>query len=264
MHPETLYWPGSMTDLKTFGRQLENARKGMELTRADLAQELNIPESHIASLEAGRLVKGIDPVFQKGFARTLAAHLGIDPAGASQAFGAVSSDNLRFNKIHMPAKLHDSHIPARSLMLAAVSALIMTVGGWFYLDSDDSRQASTVPPVPDHLTRLLSMEEAPAVEATDSEALDIQPAIGDATLSLTALEAVDLRILENRGEVWSGHMNRGEQREWPAHADTLVVAEHPEAITALLRADDGSLLAETPVVLTETEYRALLQKRAAR
>lgn len=253
-----------MTDLKTFGKQLENARKGMDLTHAELAQELNIPESHIASLEAGRLVKGIDPVFQKGFARTLAAYLELDPAQASQAFHAVSSDDLRFNKIHVPAKLHDSHIPARSLMLAAVSALIMTVGGWFYFDSEDSRQASTVPPVPDHLARLLSLDEAPAADITGSEGPDIQPAISDATLSLTALEEVDLRILENRSEVWSGHMSRGEQREWPAHADTLVVAEHPEAITALLRADDGSLLAETPAVLTDAEYRVYLQKRAAR
>jgi cytoskeleton protein RodZ len=74
-----------------FGEELRRDRELREVSREQLAGVTKVSMRHIAALETGRFEQLPAPVFSRGFVRSIAHHLGLDPDRSVAAFSHVYS-----------------------------------------------------------------------------------------------------------------------------------------------------------------------------
>lgn len=91
-----------------FGDEIRRERELREIPRQDLAAATKVSVRHIEAIEAGHLEILPAKVFARGFVRSIAIHLGLDPDRSVAAFSAVWDEWARAEAVRLEERLKTS------------------------------------------------------------------------------------------------------------------------------------------------------------
>ncbi|MDR1889572.1 MAG: DUF4115 domain-containing protein [Zoogloeaceae bacterium] len=118
------------------GGQLENARKALQITVAEVAQRLRLSEKQVLALETGDLAALPGKTFVRGFVRNYARAVQIDPEPLLKLLDNV--DKLAAPKLELPESTHvampdqERGINRDLLTIAAGLALVVIAGALYF------------------------------------------------------------------------------------------------------------------------------------
>jgi cytoskeleton protein RodZ len=120
------------------GRQLENARKALQLGVGDMARSLYLSEKQVLALETGNLAALPGRTFVRGFVRNYARAVQIDAAPLLNLLDSVDkpvSPILHFSEsthVAMPSQKRGAHQDTLAIV-AGVALVIVAIALYFFL-----------------------------------------------------------------------------------------------------------------------------------
>ncbi len=140
---------------KHVGDMLREARENRGMTLDMVADELMIRRFYLEAMEAGSFSDLPERVYATGFVRSYATYVGADvPAFVEQfrrdAYGSRSSTYQV--ELVMPEPVVHSVIPSRTVILSAIVALALIIGGVVFATRSTNTAAPTTIPAPSETT----------------------------------------------------------------------------------------------------------------
>lgn len=202
---------------KTVGDKLREAREGLGLTLADIANRTRVPIRHLESIENNRLDDMASPAYAIGFTKTYARAVGLDDkaiaAELRQSPQMPLSPAARFEEYEPtdPRRVPSSGIAS----VAAIIAVILLVGVGIWYGTTWLRGSSEEP------AALATPEASPTVAA----APEATPApVTGGQVVLTATDSVWLRVYDATGKTLiEKTMQPGEQYSVPTDANNPMI-----------------------------------------
>lgn len=148
-----------MTTMTELGAQLCSARESKGLTHEDVSRRIKVAVRTLVALETGNMDDLPHAVYTKGFVKSYARLLGLDPEEYGQAMDVIYASELgeqeeqevAFVSRRLPPPKPRWHIPVLILFVCVLAA----GGGWYFFV--DSRSSSAV----NELAPQGAAEEAP-------------------------------------------------------------------------------------------------------
>lgn len=209
------------------GEILKRARLKFNLSPQDVEHQLRIRAIHIEALEKNDLARLPGRVYAVGFVRAYAEYLGLDGDRMAMLFkeqavhaSGHSSAMLAKPELSFPVSADESRVPDWRLVLGCIAALVIVTVVFNVFQSPVP--ATDVPPVPEALTKTLTVPSAPeAPTETAPAAAPVQK------VHPIVLKAVDNVWLEIRGPdgkaLFSRVLKAGEEYWVPEDQKGLVM-----------------------------------------
>ena len=242
---------------KTVGDKLREAREGLGLTLADIANKTRVPMRHLEAIENNRMEGMASPAYAIGFTKTYARAVGLDDrtiaAELRQSPQMPLSPTTRFEEYEPtdPRRVPSSGIAG----IAAIIALVLLVGVGIWYGTTWLRGTGEEPAP-------LATPDASASIAAAPEATPTPIAGGQVVL--TATDTVWLRVYDATGKtLLQKTMQPGEQYSLPTDAanpminigrpDKLQVTINGSAVPAL--GDGKRPLKDVPISAAALQAR---------
>ena len=242
---------------KTVGDKLREAREGLGLTLADIANKTRVPMRHLEAIENNRMEGMASPAYAIGFTKTYARAVGLDDrtiaAELRQSPQMPLSPTTRFEEYEPtdPRRLPSSGIAG----IAAIIALVLLVGVGIWYGTTWLRGTGEEP------AALATPDASPTIAA----APEPTPApVAGGQVVLTATDAVWLRVYDATGKTLvQKTMQPGEQYSLPNDAanpminigrpDKLQVTINGSAVPAL--GDGKRAIKDVPISAAALQAR---------
>jgi len=250
---------------KTVGDKLREAREGLGLTLADIANKTRVPMRHLEAIENNRLEGMASPAYAIGFTKTYARAVGLDEraiaAELRQSPQMPLSPATRFEEYE---PTDPRRVPSRGIAgIAAIIALVLLVGVGIWYGTTWLRGTGEEPAA-------LATPDAEASVAAAPEATPTPVAGGQVVL--TATDAVWLRVYDATGKTLiQKTMQPGEQYSLPTDAanpminigrpDKVQVTINGSAVPAL--GDGKRAIKDVPISAAALQARGTAAAPAA-
>jgi len=167
-----------MTTMTELGAQLCSARESKGLTHEDVSRRIKVAVRTLVALETGNMDDLPHAVYTKGFVKSYARLLGLDPEEYGQAMDVIyaselgdqEEQELAFVSRRLPPPKPRWHIPVLILFVCVLAA----GGGWYFFV--DSRSSSAVnelaPQGAAEETPQGGVEAAPAVPQAGADGME--------------------------------------------------------------------------------------------
>jgi cytoskeletal protein RodZ len=250
---------------KTVGDKLREAREGLGLTLADIANKTRVPMRHLEAIENNRLEGMASPAYAIGFTKTYARAVGLDDktiaAELRQSPQMPVSPAARFEEYE---PTDPRRVPSSGMAgIAAIIALVLLVGVGIWYGTTWLRGTGEEP----------AALATPDAEATVAAAPAATPApVAGGQVVLTATDSVWLRVYDATGKTLiQKTMQPGEQYSLPGDAanpminigrpDKLQVTINGSAVPAL--GDGKRAIKDVPISAAALQARGTAAAPAA-
>lgn len=119
--------------LSAVGRELKEAREALGISVAEMANALRIRSVHIASLEGGRFDELPGRAYTLGFARSIAAHLGLDPVAISMRLRDEVTGVAAPVELIFPESTEDKRLSRAGWIAISLALVAVAYGAWLAL-----------------------------------------------------------------------------------------------------------------------------------
>ena len=130
------------------GAFLREAREITGRSVADVAGSLRIRAKFLQSIEDGRYEDLPGQVYARGFVRSYADYLGLETAALVDQFKAEASGTKEQPDLDFPEPSTDGWFPTSKVVAACAVVAAAVFVGWYFLQTDNSVDVSTVPSPP--------------------------------------------------------------------------------------------------------------------
>ena len=242
--------PSSPDDLLGIGERLRNAREAKGLTLAVAETLTRIRATYLSALEEEQFARLPGAVYARGYLRTYALALGLDPDDLMEAYpGAFSrSHEPIFTSLPTEIPIRPAVPPSvtRRIALYAGGAILLVIAILGIIGYQQLHQfAQPVPkPAPPPTSEPAHPAEEPAPSpASPPLAGAVQPAApaaraaipgGGVELTVQATGPCWLLVSADGEEVFKGTVNAGDVRVWRARARVTVRVGNSEAVSVLV------------------------------
>ena len=127
-------------------------RTGVDLPVA--AAELRISFQYLQAIEEGRFNDLPGHAYARGFLRSYAEYLDIDPDIVVDAFKAEVSDARPATRLDFPSPMDRGRLPTGRILAASIILAGLVYAGWYLVTNEGRRTATVVTPVPERLAAL--------------------------------------------------------------------------------------------------------------
>jgi cytoskeletal protein RodZ len=202
---------------KTVGDKLREAREGLGLTLADIANKTRVPMRHLEAIENNRMEGMASPAYAIGFTKTYARAVGLDEKAIAAELRLSPqmplSPRIGFEE-YEPAD--PRRVPSSGIAtIAAIIAVLLVVGVGIWYGTGLLRGNGEEP------TALATPDASASIAA--APAATPAPATGGQVV-LTATDAVWLRIYDATGKTLiEKTMQPGEQYSLPGDANNPMI-----------------------------------------
>lgn len=197
----------------TIGEKLRQAREAQSITLHEIAEKTNISVRSLDALEKGQTDKLPGGIFTRGFVRSYAAHVGLDPDDVVREYVAAHPE------VRTPEEQEEMEPPRSQLPLVlgliALLALVLA-GGYWWMNRPVPPQAVQ------STTGYASAASVPTAGATASPA----GAVGQASPTTSAGQASP-----TTGTVTPSAADEPVEPPTSAASDPPVANEHPLQVT---------------------------------
>lgn len=250
--------PG-MSDI---GRQLRKAREEKELSLEQVQKATRIKRVYLEAIEADRLDDLPGPVQARGFIRSYASHVGLDPDAVLGRLDGVSSQAIAApppsphltskpaagstrpvvapRPIAPPPRLSpaprsstESSLPLPLPILIAGAIVLFVIGGLLLIQAFRAEAPAPAPTLPASVPLSVSQ----TVEATPTA-----PPIAGVSVTLTPSEHVWVRVTHDGLTAFEGFMEPGQSQTWEAGQQVIVETGNGAALSATVNGEDVGVL----------------------
>lgn len=243
------------------GQVLRGRREELGLTLEQVHGELKIPTRWLRAIEEDRFDLFDSPQYAKGFVRSYAQFLGLDPEPLVQSV-AASVPGGRKPQLVAPSgdvPIRPVAPPSRLRRALGWTALAVTVGlvwlgyvGYRQLRAFYATAEPTPPAPPAAVGPQQSVGDRP--QALPSPALPPPAMAGEPVvrLVLTAEDVSWLRVVADGRRVFEGFIRAGERREWEAAGSLQVVIGNAGGVRVEVNGADLGMLGAPGEVVRRT------------
>lgn len=245
--------------LRGVGEALRSRREALGLALEQVYAQLKIPVRYLRALEEERFDVFDAPQYAKGFVRSYAEFLGLDPEPLVAEVGRVLGGSRKLGLVAPSGEvpIRPAAPPARWKRWLAWAALaaaagILMVGYVGYQQLRAFYTATTPPPV-ERPTPQAEPAPEPPREPAASPRLPLAIA-GEPTvrLVLTAEDVSWLRVVADGRRVFEGFVRTGERREWEAQDTLSVVIGNAGGVRVQVNQEDLGVLGAPGEVIRRT------------
>jgi cytoskeleton protein RodZ len=221
-----------VTPLRTIGEALRSAREAQGKSLDDAAVATRIRPSYLEALEEEQFGELGGSVYAKGFLRSYAGYLGVDPAPLLEAYRAQETPEAPLFQ-HAPRAV-GGHKPGRGgrswLAVAIVCvSIILLVSLWGLLrpapDPGDSQPAFVTTPA-----RTTGAGNKAGAAARPAPATTAHPATSDVTVTLRYAGASWTRVVADGRVAFEGTPGPRQRRTFTARRSLELVLGHPAGV----------------------------------
>ena len=214
-----------MTPLRTIGEALRSAREAQGKSLDDAAVATRIRPSYLEALEEEQFGELGGSVYAKGFLRSYAGYLGVDPAPLLEAYRALFQHAPRAVGGHKPGR------GGRSWLAVAIVcvSIILLVSLWGLLrpapDPGDTQPAFVTTPA-----RTTGAGNKAGAAARPAPATTARPATRDVTVTLRYAGASWTRVVADGRVAFEGTLGPRQRRTFTARRSLELVLGHPAGV----------------------------------
>jgi cytoskeleton protein RodZ len=221
-----------VTRLRTIGEALRSAREAQGTSLEDAAVATRIRSSYLEALEQERFGELGGSVYAKGFLRSYAGYLGIDPAPLLEAYRAQETPEAPLFE-HVPRAIGglESGRRGRSWLAVAIVcvSIILLVSLWGLLrpapDPGDAQPAFVTTPARTTGAGAAASPASPAKPAAPG-----RPAARDVTVILRYAGASWTRVTADGRVAFEGTPGPGQRRTFTARRSLTLVLGYPAGV----------------------------------
>ena len=160
------------------GADLRAARERLAWPLPDAAANLRIRPAYLEALEAGELDALPGNAYAKGFLRSYASALGLDPDEMLRRFKAEAAEVSQRTELAFLAPVPERGLPMGAVVLLGVVLSIGAYIGWYKLSGQGRLPAETATAIPERLAPLAEQALPPVkpAPARIAEAIVAEPA----------------------------------------------------------------------------------------
>jgi cytoskeleton protein RodZ len=246
-----------------FGEELRRYREAREVTLASIASGTKISMRYLEALEAGDFARLPAPVFTRGFIRSYAVCLGVEPDELVNAYiaatGHAPSDDVPKAKNRSARPGSPATFVVGALVLAV--ALLAAAGLWIRQRRGTARRAGpahTETVTPPHVRVVAagapttSPAPAPPVEVSASaEPAPATPVAGGIALRVAADGDCWVRISRDGEIAYEGLLRKGESRRYLAQTGFRVTLGDASAARLTVNGHDLPVLGRAGEVVRD-------------
>jgi cytoskeletal protein RodZ len=233
-----------MTDI---GIELRQAREARGLSLDQVQKATRIKRVFLEAIEAGRIDELPGPVQARGFIRSYAGHLGLDPdallaqvdgalshpSAGAQSAGSFRPNGTRAANMPAPRPVFPTSTPApQSLPLPILIVgvvVLFIIGGLLLIKAFGGEAPAPTPTLP---------ASVPLSANRTAQATPTPSAPNGVSLTLTASEHVWLRVTQDGFTAFEGLMAQDEAQTWQAEQQVIVETGNGGALTAAVNGRD--------------------------
>jgi cytoskeletal protein RodZ len=241
--------------MSSVGRQLRKAREEKELSLEQVQKATRIKRVYLEAIEADRLDDLPGPVQARGFVRSYASHVGLDPDALLGRLDGVSSQTVVAPLPSPPATgkplagstrpvaaprpspapriSTESSFPLPLPILIAGAIVLFVIGGLLLIQA---LRAEAPPPTPT-LPASVPLSVSQTVAATPTA-----PPIARVSVTLTPSEHVWVRVTHDGLTAFEGFMEPGQSQTWEAGQQVIVETGNGAALSARVNGEDVGVL----------------------
>ncbi len=228
-----------VTTMNDIGSQLRQAREARDLSLENVQKATRIKRVFLEAIEADRFEDLPGPVQVRGFVRSYASYLGLDPDSLLSQLGdaprqsaAVPSRSSDTARIQGPAS-PPSGLPLPLPVLIVGVIILFVVGGLLLVQAFAGQAPPPTPAQP--VSVPLSMSRTPEPAPTEA-------APGRVTLTLTSSEHVWVRVTHDGITAFEGILDPDQARTWEAQYQVIVETGNGAALNAAVNGADIGVL----------------------
>ncbi len=241
-----------MTDI---GSQLRQAREARGLSLDQAQKATRIKRVFLEAIEADRFDDLPGPVQARGFVRSYAGHLGLDPDGLlaqldslsdearytprspAASIDAAQPDTVRarsaaFARPTPPAESRSS-LPLPLPILIVCALLLFVLGAFLLIQALSGEAPAPAPPLPANV---------PSVIGVTPEATPVVIAARGVSVTLTADEHVWVRVSNDGFTAFEGILKPDTAQSWQAEQQVIVEAGNGAALLVAVNGRDIGVL----------------------
>jgi cytoskeletal protein RodZ len=230
--------------MNDIGSQLRQAREAQDLSLEIVQKATRIKRTFLEAIEADRFEDLPGPVQVRGFVRSYASYLGLDPdqlllklgdaPRQSAAAPSRSSDDARIPAPgRQPFARSESALPLPLPVLIIGVVILLVVGGLLLVRAFTGEAPPPTPAQPVSLP--LSMSRTP-------EPAPAQAAPGRVTLTLTSSEHVWVRVTHDGITAFEGILDPDQPQTWQAELQVIVETGNGAALNAAVNGANVGVL----------------------
>lgn len=233
------------------GERLRNAREAKGLSLQAMEGITRIRAVYLQALEDEQFDRLPAPVYAKGFLRTYAGALGLNPEQLVEqyagAFGAPAQSIVGVHPVEIPIRPAAPRSPLRrAATLAGIFLLtgLVVVGIFGYLQLRQFSQPvppETVTPPPavpkssaEPVTPNPRLPEPPPAETEAERPPPVTQPVGGINVEVRASDASWLRVVADGAEAFQGIVAPGDVRTWHAERSLTIRVGNSEAVQVLV------------------------------
>ena len=218
-----------MTRLRTIGEALRSAREAQGKSLDDAAVATRIRSSYLEALEREQFGELGGSVYAKGFLRSYAGYLGVDPAPLLEAYRAQETPEAPLFE-HAPRAIgglgSGRRRPSWLIVAIVCVSIVLLVSLWGLLrPAPDPSDAQ-----PPFVTTPATRAGAAAPPATASTALSAKAAARDVTITLRYVAASWTRVTADGRVAFEGTPGPGQRRSFTARRSLELVLGYPAGV----------------------------------
>ena len=243
------------------GRQLRKAREEKELSLEQVQKATRIKRVYLEAIEADRLDDLPGPVQARGFVRSYASHIGLDPDAVLGRLDGVLSQAVAAPLLSMQATSKpaagstrpvaaprpvapprsspapristESSLPLPLPILIAGAIVLFVIGGLLLIQAFRAEAPPLTPTLP---------ASVPLSVSQTAEATPTAPPIARVSVTLTPGEHVWVRVTHDGLTAFEGFMEPGEPQTWEAGQQVIVETGNGAALSATVNGEDIGVL----------------------
>jgi len=253
--------PGGGAGSVRVGEVLRNRREALGISLEQVYAHLRIPVRWLVAMEEDRFDVFDSPQYAKGFVRSYADFLGLDPEPLVQAVAAsfphrprpqlvAPGGEVPIRPVTPPSRLR--RLLGWAALAAAVAVVWLGYVGYrqlraFYSAGEPGRveQPAVSPPTP----LLDRRAQEPAGNPPVPAAMAGEPVV---RMVLSAEDLSWLRVVADGRRVFEGFLRAGEQREWEATSTLQVVIGNAGGVRVQVNGQDLGFLGAPGEVVRRT------------
>jgi cytoskeleton protein RodZ len=229
-----------VTRLSTIGKALRSAREAQGRSLHDAAEATRIRSSYLEALEEERFGELGGSVYAKGFLRSYAGYLGVDPAPLLEAYRAQETPEAPVFE-HTPGVVGGLNSGRRVPSWLAVAivwvSIILLVSLWGLL-RPAPQQGGAQPAFVTTLARTTGAGAAAAPAATPAKPATARPAATDVRVTLRYAGASWTRVTADGRVAFEGTPGPGQRRTFTARRSLNVVLGNPAGVRLTVNGKD--------------------------
>ena len=181
------------------GAALRSAREKTGKDLAAVAEQLRIRKPFLQALEEGRHKDLPGGTYAVGFMRTYAEFLDLDGEEMVRRFKQEASAELHSgSELLFPLPSSEGRVPTGAVLFMGLVLAVVAYGGWYWLNSRETKVAEMVPPLPNSLSSVFNRpatltadkpvavkpeiakpDEVPAAKPVDKVKEEVVPPVDD-------------------------------------------------------------------------------------